>query len=218
MNKPARDVITIDGPSGSGKGTIAKILAGKLGYTYLDTGALYRAVVWKAKRMNIDIDRPDELSKILGDIGISMQGDRLSVNGIDVTAAIRTAEMGELSSRVSALPAVREALFSLQREICMKGKVVIEGRDTGSVIFPESGNKFYLDASIEERARRRYEDLKHKDPSVTLASTKDDLSKRDLRDAGRAHAPLVRTDDMTYIDSTDLSIDQVVEEILQHLR
>lgn len=213
-----KNVITIDGPSGSGKGTISKLLARQLGYSYLDTGALYRAVAWKVREERTGPDDEDALKRILEDIRINFEGDRIFVDGVDVSSAIRTAEIGELSSRVSAKPVVRAGLFSIQREMGLKGNVVIEGRDTGTAIFPEAENKFYLDAGIEERARRRYQDLKGKDPELTLKKTIDDIKKRDSRDSSRESSPLMKTDDMIYIDSTHLSIEEVVAKILEHLR
>jgi cytidylate kinase len=212
-----KNVITIDGPSGSGKGTVSKILAKRLGYKYLDTGALYRAVAWKVREENMDPDDKDSLIQLLKNITIELSGDRIFVDGIDVTSVIRTAEIGELSSRVSAQPVVRDSLYFLQRELGMQGSVVIEGRDMGTVIFPESENKFYLDASIEERARRRFEELKDKDPEASLTRTIQDIRRRDTRDSSRESSPLVISDDMIYIDSTDLSIDEVVARILEKL-
>ncbi|RJQ51785.1 MAG: (d)CMP kinase [Nitrospiraceae bacterium] len=213
-----KTVITIDGPSGAGKGTIARLLAKKLGYRYLDTGALYRAVAWKAGQEKISLDNEDALKKLLNDIAIGFNGDKITVNDIDVSREIRTAEIGELSSQVSAMPVVRKGLFAIQRNMCLQGKVVIEGRDTGTAIFPESANKFYLDAGIEERARRRYEELKLKDSGITLEATIEDIKKRDTRDSTRENSPLTRTDDMIYIDSTNMGIDEVVEKILEHLK
>lgn len=213
-----KNVITIDGPSGSGKGTISRLLARKLGYNYLDTGALYRAVAWKVREEKTDPENKEALKRILENIKIYFNGDRIIVNGTDVSSDIRTAEIGELSSQVSAIPAVRAALFSLQREMGLQGKVVIEGRDTGTAIFPEAENKFYLDAGIEERARRRYEELKGKDTEATLEKTIEDIRKRDARDSSRESSPLMKTDDMIYIDSTRLSIEEVVVKILDHLK
>jgi cytidylate kinase len=210
-------VITIDGPSGAGKGTVAKLIAQRLGYEYLDTGALYRAVAWKARHAGIAIDDEESLGKMLREIEIEFRDSRVFVDGTDVSSEIRTAEIGELSSQVSAVPIVREALFELQREICLRGRVVIEGRDTGTTIFPEASHKFYLDADVEERARRRFRDLREKDPDLTLKSTIEDIKKRDLRDSTREHSPLRRTDEMIYIDSTNMTIDDVVEKMLEHV-
>lgn len=213
-----KEVITIDGPSGSGKGTISKLLAKKLGYKYLDTGALYRAVAWKARQEKADPDNDEALKKITESIRIDFKEDKIIADGIDISAEIRTAEIGELSSRVSARPVVRAGLFSLQRELCLKGKVVIEGRDTGTTICPEAENKFFLDAGIEERARRRYKELKLKNPEITMEATIEDIKKRDSRDSSRESSPLQKTDDMTYIDSTGMSIEDVVAEILKILQ
>ena len=212
-----KDVITIDGPSGSGKGTVARILARRLGYKYLDTGALYRAVAWKARSEQVKSDDVASLEKLVKNIRIDFDGDRIFVDERDISSEIRTGEIGELSSQVSARQVVREGLFAIQRELCLAGNVVIEGRDTGTTIFPESLNKFFLDARLEERARRRYEELKMKDPSLTIEATVADIQKRDARDSSRETSPLQRTDDMTYIDSTALNIEEVVEEIIKML-
>jgi len=213
-----KNVITIDGPSGSGKGTIARLLAKKLDYKYLDTGALYRAVAWKAKQERIDIDNEDALNSILGTIKIAFQDESVMVDGQDISSDIRTGEIGELSSRVSAKPAVRAALFNIQREMCIQGRIVIEGRDTGTTIFPESENKFYLDAGVEERARRRFQELKIKDPTITMEKTVNDIKKRDHRDSSRESSPLTKTDDMVYVDSTGMAIDEVVSFIKNNLK
>ncbi len=213
-----KNIITIDGPSGSGKGTVSKLLAKKLGYKYLDTGALYRAVAWKVREENADPDDEEALKAILEKIKIKFTGDRIFVDGTDVTSSIRMADIGELSSQVSAKPVVRQGLFTIQREMGLKGKIVIEGRDTGTVIFPEAENKFFLDAGLEERGRRRYEELKIKNPEITLAKTVEDIKKRDSRDSSRENSPLMKTDDMIYIDSTNLSIEEVVDKILEKLK
>jgi cytidylate kinase len=212
-----KNVITIDGPSGAGKGTVSKLLAERLGYEYLDTGALYRAVAWKMRDKKINPENEYAITDMMGKINITFRQNRIFVDGTDITTDIRTAEIGELSSQVSAIATVRNGLFSLQREMGLNGNIVIEGRDTGTAIFPESKNKFYLDASTEERARRRYEELKGKDPEITLDQTIEDMKKRDLRDSTRESSPLRKTSDMVYIDSTDLNIEEVVSMILDKL-
>lgn len=213
-----RDVITIDGPSGSGKSTVSKRLADKLGYKYLDTGALYRAVAWYADDRGINPEDREALAGMLEKIAITFQGDLISVNGTDVTSQIRRPEIGELSSRVSAKPAVREYLFSMQREIGLRGKVVIEGRDIGTAVFPEADNKFYLDAGPEKRAGRRYKELQEKGINTTLESILKGIIKRDDRDSNRENAPLTRTDSMVYIDTSNISADEVVNEIMEALK
>lgn len=213
-----KNVITIDGPSGSGKGTVSRLLAADLGYSYLDTGALYRAVAWKVKEEKVDPDDEAAMDRILKEIDITLNSGCIAVNGLDVTTEIRTGEIGELSSQVSAKPAVRERLFQLQREICLEGRIVIEGRDTGTAIFPKAGNKFFLDADVKERARRRYEELKEKSPDITLEQTIEDIKKRDTRDSSRETSPLKQTDDMVYIDSTGLNIAEVVAKIKESLK
>jgi cytidylate kinase len=213
-----KDIVTIDGPSGSGKSTISKILAERLGYTYLDTGALYRAVAWKVRDKNIDPDDEEALDKLLKDIEITFKGEETLVNGIDVTTLIRDPDISDLSSRVSEKSIVRRHLFEMQRTIGLNGKVVVEGRDIGSAVLPEAGNKFYLDASIQERGRRRYEEIKDIRGKAGLNATIEALKKRDKRDSARQDSPLKRTEDMIYIDTSNLTINEVVSRIMAALR
>ena len=213
-----KDIITIDGPSGAGKSTVSRLLAKRLGYKYLDTGALYRAVAWKIKKENADIYDEKSLRNTLEKINITLNGDGIMVDGTDVTSEIRSPEIGELSSKASAKPAVRERLFTIQREFGLKGKIVIEGRDIGTVIFPEAENKFYLDASPEERGMRRFKELKEKNSDIKLEATIDDIKKRDNRDSTRQASPLKRTQDMIYIDTTNLSLEEVVTKIMESLK
>ncbi|MBI4697492.1 MAG: (d)CMP kinase [Nitrospirae bacterium] len=216
-----KNIITIDGPSGAGKSTIAKLLAKKLGYKYLDTGALYRVVAWKADDAHIDPDNEEELDRVLENIKITFDDNRILVNGIDVTSQIRNPDIGELSSKVSAKPAVRARLFSIQRELGLQGKAVIEGRDTGTVIFPESENKFFLDASFEQRGKRRHKELKESgkiDDKTTLEDIIEGIKTRDNRDSTRQNAPLKRTDDMLYVDTTDLTLEEVVAKMIGALK
>ena len=213
-----KNVITIDGPSGAGKGTVAKALARELGYKYLDTGALYRAIAWKARKEKISSDNISSVKIMMENTNITITNDRIMVDDLDVTSDIRTNEIGELSSRISALPVVRKGLFNIQKEICLQGNVVIEGRDTGTTIFPEAENKFFLDASLEERARRRYEELKNQSPDITIESILEDIRKRDMRDSSRKNSPLKKTDAMIQIDSTNMSIKEVVATIIKNLK
>ncbi len=212
------NVITIDGPSGAGKSTVSKLLAKKLGYRHLDTGILYRAVAWKVRDENVSPDNESALTDILKRIDIVFKDDTVMVNGTDVTSKIRTPEISELSSRVSANPLVRAHLYAIQREIGLKEKVVMEGRDIGTAIFPEAENKFYVDASLEERSKRRHLELKKKTGDIDLMSTIENMEKRDNRDSSRQHAPLKKADDMIYIDTSSLTPDEVVANILEELK
>ncbi|MBI4686267.1 MAG: (d)CMP kinase [Nitrospirae bacterium] len=213
-----KDIITIDGPSGAGKSTVSKLLAQRLGYSYLDTGALYRAVAWKVKKEGIDPDNEEKLKEALSIIKITLESGKVIVNGVDVSSDIRTGEIGEMSSKVSAKPVVREYLYAIQREIGLKGRVVVEGRDIGTVIFPESENKFFFDASPEERGKRRHKELSVKNSDTSIKDTIEDLKKRDTRDSTRDSAPLKRANDMIYIDTTNIGIDGVVEKIISELK
>lgn len=213
-----KELITIDGPSGAGKSTVSKLLARRLGYSYLDTGALYRAVAWKIRRDGINPDDELALKRVLEDIDIAFNGDRIVVNGVDVTLVIRDRDIGELSSQVSAKPLVRAHLFSIQRAAGLKGKVVVEGRDIGTTVFPDAENKFFLDASLEERAKRRHRELKDKNPDVTLEATIEDMRKRDKRDSTRENSPLKKTEDMIYIDTSNLTIEEVITRIIEDLK
>lgn len=213
-----KDIITIDGPSGAGKSTVSKLLAKRLGYKYLDTGALYRAVALKVKEEKANPEDEKNLSNILEKINITFKGKKIMVNGTDVTSQIRDPEIGELSSKVSAKPVVRKHLFTIQRQIGIKGKVVIEGRDIGTAIFPEAKNKFFLDASPKERGKRRHKELKKKGAEITLKDTLEDIKKRDKRDSTRQSSPLKRTKGMIYIDTSNLAAEEVVTKIIKVLR
>jgi len=213
-----KDIITIDGPSGAGKSTVARLLAQRLGYTYLDTGALYRAVAWKVKKEDIDPEDEKALEHILEKITITVKEGKILINATDVSSHIRTPDIGELSSRLSAKPVIRRYLFTIQREVGLKGRVVIEGRDIGTVIFPEAENKFFLDASPEERGRRRYNELKGKHLQMSLEETINRIKARDERDSTRQDSPLKKTDDMVYIDTTNLGVEEVILRIIEALK
>ncbi len=214
----SKEIITIDGPSGSGKSTISRRVAAKLGYTYLDTGAMYRAVGYKAIKLGIALDSGKGLEQILEDIDLVLapgNGDtRVILDQEDISDAIRTAEMGPVASKVSAQSVVRKKLTQMQREMGEKGEVVVEGRDTGTVVFPGARYKFYLDAQPEERARRRCLQLQEKGKQADEAAILAQLIQRDHDDASRSLAPLQAAADATIIDSSTMTIDDVVSFML----
>jgi len=211
-------LITIDGPAGAGKTTVSRNLARKLGYRYLDTGALYRAVALKVVENKVLSDQ--DLEMICRNLTISLvQKDgvfRLFSNGEDVTDKIRTEEISMTASKISAKPVVRKALLSLQREIGERKGVVAEGRDMGTVVFPDADIKFFLDASTETRALRRYHELGLQS-SQALKQLEDRIRKRDKNDSSRDLAPLKAAHDAVIIDSTKLSAEQVVEQMLEYI-
>jgi cytidylate kinase len=215
-------VIAIDGPSGAGKSTAARILAERLGYLYIDTGAMYRAIGWKAKQEGIDPDDEAKLADLCGRTEVTIKMDnsdpRFFVNGIDVTGEIRTPEMGMMASGVSKSPAVRARLLTLQRELGRGGGVVMDGRDIGTVVFPDADVKFYLDASAGERGKRRYLELKAKGMDVDRAHITKEIEERDQQDSGRALAPLKKADDALLIDSSAMSIDDVLDRMLSEIK
>lgn len=213
-----RLIVAIDGPSAAGKSTAGKTLAARLGYTYLDTGALYRAVAWLAEREGI-VDAPGpQIAARLRSTTIRLLGDpgrpRVHVDGCDISDAIRTERISQISSRLSALPEVRDALLSLQRRLGDAGGVVIDGRDIGTVVFPEADVKFFVTASPPTRARRRHQELVGRGVAADESRVLAELMVRDERDAGRAHAPLKAADDAIGIDTTELTPNGVVEKML----
>lgn len=213
-------LITIDGPAGAGKTTVSKTLAGRLGYTYIDTGALYRSVAYEAKAQGIDTNDDEALKKLCNGLEIAFvrgdQGLRLICNGVDITDLIRTPEIAMLASDVSARPVVRKFLFGLQRKMGKDKGVVFEGRDMGTVVFPEADVKFFLIASARTRALRRYKELESTS-NVTLQEIENDLKQRDQNDSTRDLAPLIPATDAIHIDSTDLSIEEVVDRMLTRI-
>lgn len=221
-------VITIDGPSGSGKGTIAQRIAKKLGWHYLDSGAIYRAFAWKALQTKTDPADEIALKNLLSNIRIHMQvadiGDDALIfcDNHDVTTDIRSESCGQMASKVSSLAFVREALTNLQREARQAPGLVTDGRDMGTIIFPDASLKFFFLASVEERAKRRYNQLIKKElikneHHVTLRDVQDELRERDERDANRAVAPTKPAHDAILIDTTHLDIDGVVNAVWQHI-
>ena len=214
-------VIAIDGPSGAGKSTIARLLAEQLGYVYIDTGAMYRAIGWKTKREGIEPTDEKKMAELCGRTEVSIRQLSKSaaffVDGQDVTGEIRTPEMGMMASAVSKSPSVRARLLTLQRDLGKCGGVVMDGRDIGTVVFPDADAKFYLDASAEERGRRRYLELKAKGLEVDLAQITQEIRDRDSQDSGRSIAPLRRADDAVLIDSTEMDIKAVLDKMLSEI-
>lgn len=214
-------VIAIDGPSGAGKSTVAKLLARRLSYIYIDTGAMYRAIGWLAEREGVNVDDEPSLAALCRRADVSVrhdgEGQRVLVNGMDVSGDIRTPEMGMLASAVSRSPAVRAHLFALQRRLGERGGVVMDGRDIGTVVFPDADVKFYLDASAEERGSRRYRELREKGMTVDLAKITEEIRTRDLQDSSRSIAPLRKAPDAIYVDSSELSLDDVVRTFLAQI-
>lgn len=218
----ARPVVAIDGPAGAGKSTVARRLAARLGFTLVDTGALYRAVALAARRQGVAWDDEARVTSVAKAIVASRslaltpdaaKGVRVWLEGEDVSDAIREADMGMGASRVSAIGGVREALFQLQRLAGEEGGVVLEGRDIGTVVFPDAESKFFLTATPEVRARRRYDELVHRGQKVDYESTLADVVARDHQDSTRPIAPLRQADDATVVDSSNRAIDDVVEEM-----
>jgi len=211
---PARAVkliVAIDGPSGAGKSTVTRRLAERLGYIHIDTGAMFRAVALYASRHGVDPDDDDALARLCTTVDICFDSmNRVQVNGEDVSAAIRSPEISLFTSRIAAKPSVRNHLLYLQRRMGIDGGVVLEGRDIGTVVFPDADVKFYLTASAEERGRRRYEELKAKGVQVTLAQTVAEVVERDEQDLNRDVAPLCRAADAVEIDSTSLTLEDVL--------
>jgi cytidylate kinase len=208
-------VITIDGPAGAGKSTAARELARRLGYRLLDTGAMYRALAWAVREAGIPAEDGPALRALLERTTVELRDDRVLVNGRDVTGEIRTPAIGELTSLLTMLRAVRDKLTPVQRALAARGGVVLEGRDTGSVVCPDAEVKFYLDADLDARARRRQEELAERGERLDLAAVREDVARRDRQDMGRAIAPLVCPVDAVVVDTTGLGEDVVVERLLE---
>ncbi|HEU5406399.1 MAG TPA: (d)CMP kinase [Nitrospira sp.] len=211
-------IIAIDGPAGVGKSTVAKLLAARLGYLYLDTGALYRAIGWKTLQSRIRPTDHEQVATLLPTTSIHMQFHhdtmQVLVDGIDVTGELRTPEVTATASIVSAIPAVREWLLPIQRQIGQRGSVVAEGRDIGTKVFPAAPFKFFLEADADVRVARRHSELVAAGRGGTVETTFRDLSDRDRRDRTRTVDPLVPAGDARLIDTSALSPDQVVEQII----
>jgi len=217
-----RLIIAIDGPAGAGKSTVAKRLAKELGYTYMDTGAMYRAFAWKVRQGGIDLEDEEKLREALRRTNVELadgEGNlKVLLDGRNVTNEIRTPELSQWASKISALGPVRERMVELQRAMGARGGVVAEGRDIGTVVFPEADVKVFLTAGPEERAKRRFAELKEQGKRVSLDETLEEMIERDRRDQERALAPLRRAEDAVAIDSTGRTVDQVMERIMQEIK
>ncbi len=222
MNQNLPKIITIDGPAGAGKSTLARELARHLTWIYLDTGALYRALALAATRRGITPDNQPAAEELARSVNLTAlpkpEGTAIMVDGEDVTAQLRSPEISRDASTISAWPGVRQALLGLQRALGAKGEVVAEGRDMGTVVFPEAGLKFYLYASPEARADRRFQELRAKGENVNYPDVFRDLTARDLADQNRAAAPLRIPPDAVTIDSTNLDPDAVLKVMLNAFR
>jgi CMP/dCMP kinase len=213
-----KPIIAIDGPAGAGKSTVAKRIAAALGYIYIDTGAMYRAVAWKSLQVGIPLEDADAITALSVSMSINfdrVNGQRVIADGVDVTEAIRTPEVTQLSSPVSAISGVRRRLVDMQREMGAAGGVVMEGRDIGTVVFPNAEVKIFLTAFAEERARRRLLELREKGVESTLEDLVAQMRERDLRDSTRDDSPLKQADDAVAVDTDNLTIDEVVAAILE---
>jgi CMP/dCMP kinase len=215
-----RIIVAIDGPAGAGKSTIAKSVAAKLGFVYIDTGAMYRAVALWAVRTGIaesDVHKIEQLA-LQADIAFEPGTQRVMLNGEDVTQAIREPEISVAASKVSAIAGVRRAMVEKQRDMAANGSVVMEGRDIGSVVFPDARVKIFLDAPTSGRVARRSRELRGRGMTIDPNGTARDLADRDQRDRSRAEAPLVQAPDAVYLDSGGLTIEQVEEQVLKIVR
>lgn len=210
-------VITVDGPSGSGKGTLAQRIAETLGWHFLDSGAIYRVLGLMVERAGIGGEAIDKITEMAKNMPLSFSQGKVLLDNEDVSQIIRTETIGNAASKVAAIPRVREALLAWQRNYAKSPGLVADGRDMGTVVFPQAEVKIFLTASAEERAQRRYKQLKEKGLSVNLARLTEEIRERDERDSQRAVAPLVAAESAQQLDSTAMTIDEVYEQVMQRI-
>ena len=213
--------IAIDGPAGAGKSTIAKIVAKRININYLDTGAMYRAVALKALEMGLDCKDPEQIIPMLSSTNLSVSYERerqlVYVDGKDVTDLIRSPQVSIAASDIAVIPEVRMKLVEIQLELAQRYSLVVDGRDIGTYVLPNADKKFYLTATIDERARRRWLELIDRGYTLDINEIKKDLEKRDMNDMNRSFAPLRKAEDAILIDTTDKTIEEVVDEVCSHL-
>ena len=210
------NVVAIDGPGGAGKSTIARLLAQKLNYLHLDTGAMYRAVTLAALREDIDFNQQDKLIELARKIDISFdQKGEIFLDGENVSEEIRKAEVNKHVSQTAAVKGVRDVLVKKQQQLARNNKVVMDGRDITTVVLPEADHKFFLTASLEERARRRYQEVRSKNKDADFEKIKESIARRDKMDSEREHSPLKKAEDAVLVDTTNLSIDEVLAKMIE---
>lgn len=210
------NVVAIDGPGGAGKSTIARLLAQKLNYLHLDTGAMYRAVTLAALRENIDFNQQEKLIELARKIDISFdQKGEILLDGENVSEEIRKAEVNKHVSQTAAVKGVRDVLVKKQQQLARNNKVVMDGRDITTVVLPEADHKFFLTASLEERARRRYQEVRSKNKDADFEKIKESIARRDKMDSEREHSPLKKAEDAVLVDTTNLSIDEVLAKMIE---
>jgi len=216
-------IIAIDGPAGAGKSTVAKILAKELDFLYIDTGAMYRALTLKVIEQNLDIQDTPRLIEMARNTNIDLMNNKdgslkIFLDSRDVAGLIRQPRITKLVSDIAKIKQVREVMLKIQRKLGKQADSVLDGRDIGTVVFPDADKKFYIDAKFEERVRRRYQELRELDQDITLKDVECDLINRDTIDSSREFAPLKKADNAIYVDTTDMGIDEVVEILLKYIR